>query len=62
MFWGIFFFFYYLKGNYEPVLEKKAGVYYLPCQEEREFTFPKVLLKQTEVEEGLIKILQEWKS
>lgn len=33
--WDFFFYYYYyLKGNYEPVLEKKAGVYYLPCQEE----------------------------
>lgn len=31
-------------GNYEPVLEQAEGVYSLPSQEEREFTFPKNLI------------------
>lgn len=37
-------YFDYLMGNYEPLLEKMAGVYSLPSQEEWECTFPKSLV------------------
>lgn len=44
MFCGIFYIFYYLMGNYEPVLEKAVGSYSPLSQEEWEFTFPKNLV------------------